>query len=222
MQYLPGIKQSQEGTAAISVRGGSPDQNLILLDGVPVYNANHLFGFLSVFNSDALSQVKMYKGGIPARYGGKLSSVLDIAMKEGNNKEPGGSVSVSPIAGSVTIEGPIKTDTSSYIVSARRTFLDIPVRLGLLLTQPVQAGYNFYDLNAKANWNLSSKSRIYLSSYFGQDRYFINNKEGDAKSSYSYNWGNATAVLRWNYIFSNKLVCQFYRLLQQLLQQTKQ
>jgi hypothetical protein len=113
LQYLPGIKQSQEGTSAISVRGGSPDQNLILLDGVPVYNVNHLFGFLSVFNSDALSQVKMYKGGIPARYGGKLSSVLDISMKEGNIKEPGGSVSVSPLAGSVVFEGPIKADTSS-------------------------------------------------------------------------------------------------------------
>ncbi len=209
LQYLPGIKQSQEGTAAISVRGGSPDQNLILLDGVPVYNVNHLFGFLSVFNSDALKQVKMYKGGIPARYGGRLSSVLDIAMKEGNMQEPAGSVSVSPVAGSVTLEGPIKKDTSSYIVSARRTFLDIPVRVGLLLTQPVQAGYNFYDITAKANWNLSSKSRVYLSSYLGKDRYFINSKEGDAKSNYSYNWGNVTTVLRWNYVFSNKLFANF-------------
>ncbi|KAF0238146.1 MAG: TonB-dependent receptor [Prolixibacteraceae bacterium] len=209
LQYLPGIKQSQEGTSAISVRGGSPDQNLILLDGVPVYNVNHLFGFLSVFNSDALSQVKMYKGGIPARYGGKLSSVLDIAMKEGNINEAGGSVSVSPVAGSVVFEGPIKADTSSYLVSARRTFLDLPVRLGLLITQPVQAGYNFYDLTAKANWIIDPKNRIYLSAYLGQDRYFIKYKDDDAKSDYAYKWGNATTVFRWNNIISNKLFANY-------------
>jgi hypothetical protein len=209
LQYLPGIKQSQEGTSAISVRGGSPDQNLILLDGVPVYNVNHLFGFLSVFNSDALSQVKMYKGGIPARYGGKLSSVLDIGMKEGNNQTHLGSASVSPVAGSVTLEGPIKADTSSYIISARRTFLDLPVRLGLMLTQPVQAGYNFYDLTAKANWVINPKNRIYLSAYLGQDRYFIKYKDDGAKSNYAYKWGNATAVLRWNQIISNKLFANY-------------
>jgi hypothetical protein len=209
LQYLPGIKQSQEGTSTISVRGGSPDQNLILLDGVPVYNVNHLFGFLSVFNSDALRNVKMYKGGIPARYGGRLSSVLDIAMKEGNNQTPLGSVSISPIAGSVTLEGPMKTDTSSYIFSARRTFLDYPVRLGLLLTQPVQAGYNFFDVTGKTNWILNPKNRIYMSAYLGQDRYFIKNKDDGGKSNYAYKWGNATTVLRWNSIISNKLFANY-------------
>lgn len=209
LQYLPGIKQSQEGTSTISVRGGSPDQNLILLDGVPVYNVNHLFGFLSVFNSDALRNVKMYKGGIPARYGGRLSSVLDIAMKEGNNQTPLGSVSISPIAGSVTLEGPIKADTSSYIVSARRTFLDYPVRLGLLLTQPVQAGYNFFDVTGKTNWILNPKNRVYMSAYLGQDRYFIKYKDDGAKSDYAYKWGNASTVLRWNNIISNKLFANY-------------
>ncbi len=209
LQYLPGIKQSQEGTSTISVRGGSPDQNLILLDGVPVYNVNHLFGFLSVFNSDALRNVKMYKGGIPARYGGRVSSVLDIVMKEGNNQIPLGSVAINPIAGSLTLEGPIKADTSSFIVSARRTFLDIPVRLGLLLTQPVQAGYNFFDVTAKTNWVLNPKNRVYLSAYLGQDRYFIKYKEDGAKSDYTYNWGNATAVLRWNQIVNNKLFANY-------------
>lgn len=209
LQYLPGIKQSQEGTSTISVRGGSPDQNLILLDGVPVYNINHLFGFLSVFNSDALKQVKMYKGGIPARYGGRLSSVLDISTKEGNNQTPLGTVSISPLAGSITLEGPIKADTSSFIVSARRTFLDLPVRLLLLTTQPVQAGYNFYDLTAKTNWIINSKNRVYLSSYLGQDKYFIKYKEGGSKSDYAYKWGNATSVLRWNHIVNKRLFANF-------------
>lgn len=209
LQFLPGVKQSQEGTSGINVRGGSPDQNQILLDGVPVYNASHLFGFLSVFNSDAINQVKLYKGGIPARYGGRLSSVLDITMKEGNNQTPQGVVSVSPVSGRVTLEGPIKPDTSSFIISGRRTFLDIPVRIGLLLTQPVQAGYYFYDYTAKANWKINSKNRIYFSSYLGKDRYFINYKEEGTKSDYSYNWGNVTSVLRWNTEFSQKLFANF-------------
>jgi len=209
LQFLPGVKQSQEGTAGINVRGGSPDQNQILLDGVPVYNASHLFGFLSVFNSDAINQVKLYKGGIPARYGGRLSSVLDITMKEGNNQTPKGVVSVSPVSGRITLEGPIKPDTSSFIISGRRTFLDIPVRIGLLLTQPVQAGYYFYDYTAKANWKINSKNRIYFSSYLGRDRYFIKYKEEGAKSDYSYNWGNVTSVLRWNTEFSQKLFANF-------------
>lgn len=209
LQFLPGIKQSQEGTSGISVRGGSPDQNLILLDGVPVYNVSHLFGFLSVFNSDAISQVKMYKGGIPARYGGRLSSVLDVTMKEGNITEPWGVVSVSPVSGSITLEGPIKPDTSSFIVSGRRTFLDLPVRLFLTLSQPIQAGYYFYDFTAKANWKINPKNRVYLSSYFGKDRYFINNKEGQSKTDFSYNWGNVTTVLRLNSILDPKLFANF-------------
>lgn len=205
LQFLPGIKQSQEGTAGINVRGGSPDQNQILLDGVPVYNTSHLFGFLSVFNSDALSHVKMYKGGIPARYGGRLSSVLDISMKEGNMKHPEGTFSISPIAGRITIEGPIKEDTASFILSGRRTFLDIPLRVALKATQPIQAGYFFHDYTAKANWKINSKNRLYFSSYLGKDKYFMNYKEKGTKTNFAYNWGNITSVFRMNSMLSPKL-----------------
>ena len=205
LQFLPGIKQSQEGTSGINVRGGSPDQNLILLDGVPIYNVSHLFGFLSVFNSDALSQVKLYKGDMPARYGGKLSSVLDVTLKEGNNQTPLGTFSISPVSGKFTLEGPIKSDTASYIISGRRSFLDIPIRIGLMLSQPLQAGYYFHDYTAKTNWKVNSGNRIYFSSYLGRDRYFIKYKEEGSSSDYSYDWGNVTSVLRWNCEVNSKL-----------------
>lgn len=205
LQFLPGVKQSNEGTAGINVRGGSPDQNLILLDGVPVYNVNHLFGFLSVFNTDAINNVKLYTGGIPARFGGRLSSVLDISMKEGNMKRNSGVFSISPISGRVSIEGPIKKDTSAFIISARRSFLDLPIRAYLLFNQDIQAGYYFYDLNGKANWIINPKNRVYFSSYMGRDEYFIRSKNDKTKSDYSYNWGNYSSVFRWNKIFNSSL-----------------
>lgn len=205
LQFLPGVKQSNEGTAGLNVRGGSPDQNLILLDGVPVYNANHLFGFLSVFNTDAINNVKLYTGGIPARFGGRLSSVLDISMKEGNMKRAGGVFSISPISGRFSVEGPIKKDTSAFIISARRSFVDLPIRAYLLFNQNIQAGYYFYDLNAKANWVLDSKNRVFFSSYMGRDEYFIRSKQDKTKSNYSYNWGNYSSVIRWNSILNSSL-----------------
>lgn len=205
LQFLPGVKQSNEGTAGLNVRGGSPEQNLILLDGVPVYNANHLFGFLSVFNTDAINNVKLYTGGIPARFGGRLSSVLDISMKEGNMKRAGGVFSISPISGRVSVEGPIKKDTSAFIISARRSFVDLPIRAYLLFNQNIQAGYYFYDLNAKANWVLDSKNRVFFSSYMGRDEYFIRSKQDKTKSNYSYNWGNYSSVIRWNSILNSSL-----------------
>jgi hypothetical protein len=214
IQLLPGVQSGSEGTSGLYVRGGGPDQNLILLDGVPVYNANHLFGFFSVFNADALNTVKLVKGGFPARYGGRLSSVLDIRMKEGNSKEFHGEGSVGLIAAKLTLEGPIVKDKTSFIVSARRTYIDV-------LAQPfiraansrfgykTRGGYYFYDLNAKVNHKFSDRSRLYLSSYMGKDKAWSKEEyERDDiidKNEFSLRWGNITTSLRWNYIFNKKL-----------------
>lgn len=218
IQLLPGVQSGGEGTSGLYVRGGGPDQNLILLDGVPVYNADHLFGFFSVFNADAIKNVTLIKGGFPARYGGRLSSVLDIRMKEGNNQEVMAEGSIGIIASKLTIEAPIIKNKSSFIISGRRTYIDI-------LTQPLirmatknegvkaTAGYYFYDLNAKINYNFSDKSHLFLSSYMGNDKAYMR-----SKYEYLYNetlykqttkmnlgWGNITSALRWNYKINNKL-----------------
>ena len=203
LQLLPGVL-SNEGTAGLYIRGGSPDQNLILLDDAPVYNPGHLFGFFSVFNSDAINDVTLIKGGMPANYGGRLSSVVDVNMKEGNNKSFHGEGGIGLIASRLSIEGPIKKNKSSYIISARRTYVD-------LLTKPFVpksssfhgSGYYFYDLNAKANYIFSDKNRLYLSGYFGRDVFNFTSSE----RSFSTNipWGNATATLRWNHLFGPKL-----------------
>jgi hypothetical protein len=211
LQFMPGIKQGAENTASFNVRGGSADQNLILLDGVPVYNVNHLLGFFSVFNTDAIKDVTLIKGGIPARYGGRLSSVLDISMKEGNLNNSSGVFSISPVSGRFTYEAPIKQDTGAFIISARRTFFDLP----MMAIQKLQGegglyGYYFYDLNAKANWIFNPGSRVYLSLYTGKDNLFSNTREGkNSKSRYRYRWGNITTVLRWNKVFSSKLFSNF-------------
>ncbi|WP_372935500.1 TonB-dependent receptor [Mariniphaga sediminis] len=207
LQFMPGIKQGAENTAGYNVRGGSADQNLILLDGVPVYNVNHLMVFFSVFNTDAIKSAELIKGGIPARYGGRLSSVLDVTMKEGNLKESRGIFSISPVAGRITYESPIKMDTSAFIISLRRTFLDLPmVAFQKLNGDNYNFGYYFYDLNAKANWKFNPENRLYLSFYTGTDKLFHNTKESKKdKSSYNYSWGNFTTVLRWNKMFSPKL-----------------
>ena len=172
LQLLPGVQSGSEGSSGMYVRGGGPDQNLILLDGVPVYNATHLFGFFSVFNTDAISSVELIKGGFPAHYGGRLSSVVDIRMKEGNLKEFHGSGSVGIVASKLTLEGPIVKDKASFIVSGRRTYIDLlarPIISYGIKQQGAEgtAGYYFYDLNGKVNWKISDKDRIYISSYFG-------------------------------------------------------
>ncbi|MCZ8216065.1 MAG: TonB-dependent receptor plug domain-containing protein, partial [Cyclobacteriaceae bacterium] len=169
LQLLPGVKSS-EGSTGLYVRGGGPDQNLILLDGVPVYNASHLFGFFSLFNADATNRVELIKGGFPARYGGRLSSVIDIAMKEGNMKEIKGEASIGIISAKATIEGPIKKDKTSFIFSARRTYLDVLAKpLVKQASGDVSGGYFFYDINAKVNHIINKKNRIYLSHYMGDD-----------------------------------------------------
>lgn len=203
IQLLPGVKSGNEGTSGINVRGGSHDQNLILLDGVPVYNTNHLFGYLSTFNTDAVKDMRFFKGGIPARYGGRLSSVLDLAMKEGNMKEGGGHSSVSPVSGRLMLEGPLKKDAASYMISGRRSWIDLPLRLEQLISGDLETlGYTFYDLNAKINWIIGPRNRIYLSHYQGRDQYFVNSKDSLTTDRYSFKWGNYTSVLRWNLVLA--------------------
>lgn len=211
IQLLPGVQAGSEGSSGIYVRGGGPDQNLILLDGVPVYNASHLFGFFSVFNADAINGVDVIKGGFPARYGGRLSSVIDIRMKEGNNKEFHGEGGIGIIASRLTLEGPIKKGRSSFMVSGRRTYADIFLR-PIVKAQSdgnSTAGYFFYDLNAKANLYVTDKDHLYISGYFGNDKFSAKDKYdgGNSKTVYeaALKWGNATAMMRWNHEFSRKL-----------------
>ncbi len=204
IQYLPGVQSAGEGNSGFYVRGGGPDQNLILLDEAVVYNASHLFGFFSVFNADAVKNINLIKGGMPAQYGGRLASVLDITMNEGNNKEFHGEGGVGLIATRLTLEGPIKKDTSSFIISARRTYIDVLSKPFIKKTSNAYgSGYYFYDLNAKVNYKLSDKNRLFLSGYFGRDVFTFKNKE----SGFSVNipWGNATTSLRWNHLFSDKM-----------------
>lgn len=219
LQTLPGVQGGTEGTSGFFVRGGAPDQNLILLDGVPVYNASHLFGLFSVFNADAIKNVSLIKGGFPARYGGRISSVVDIRMKEGDMKKFHGEGSVGLLSSKLTLEGPIIKDKTSFLISGRRTYYDI-------LSMPIQAminrkedSYNtwvtayFYDLNAKVNHKFSDKDRLYLSAYMGRDRFGLTDKGSETygSSSDSYEetggigWGNITSSLRWNHQFSSRL-----------------
>jgi outer membrane receptor for ferrienterochelin and colicin len=228
IQLLPGVQSGTEGTSGFYVRGGGPDQNLILLDGVPVYNVNHLFGFFSVFNAEAINSATLIKGGFPARYGGRLSSVLDVRMKEGNSKEFKGDGSIGLISSRATLEGPIVKDKSSFIVSARRTYLDILAQPLIWFSnktnssfgsdERVTAGYYFYDLNAKINYKFSDRSRLFLSAYTGDDQAYMTNKYSydgsyngvnyptiSSTSRFKLKWGNITTSLRWNYMFNNKL-----------------
>lgn len=212
IQLLPGVQAGSEGSSGIYVRGGGPDQNLILLDGVPVYNVSHLFGFFSVFNSDALNSVDVMKGGFPARYGGRLSSVIDIRMKEGNKNEFKGEGGIGLIASRITIEGPLgKKKNISYMLSGRRTYVDIFMRpiVRLQSQGEIDAGYFFYDLNGKINFDLGKKDHLYLSGYFGNDKFFAKEKSEEGVDKHSFNtnllWGNVTAVARWNHEFNRKL-----------------
>ena len=211
IQLLPGVQSGNEGTGGLYVRGGGPDQNLILLDGVPVYNASHLFGFFSVFNADAIQSISLIKGGFPARYSGRLSSVLDIRMKEGNSKHITGEVSIGLISAKATIEGPIIKDKTSFIISGRRTYIDALIAPAIRLQSKGNAagGYYFYDLNAKINHKFSDKSHLYLSSYLGNDKFYFKNSytiNGDEnEENGSIRWGNITNALRWNYLVNNKL-----------------
>jgi len=204
LQLLPGVRNAGEGNAGFYVRGGGPDQNLIMLDDAVVYNTGHLFGFFSVFNSDAIKNTSLIKGGMPAQYGGRLSSVLDIAMKDGNNQKFEGEGGIGLIASRLSLQGPIKKDKASYMISARRTYIDAIVKPFIKKSSSFYgSGYYFYDLNAKVNYRFSNKDRLYLSGYFGRDVFDFNNAKRSFKSNIP--WGNSTATLRWNHIFGPKL-----------------
>jgi len=197
LQLLPGVSSVGEGATGFNVRGGSIDQNLVLLDEAPVYNSSHLFGFFSVFNPDAVKDVKLYKGGIPSRYGGRLSSILDVRMKEGNAKQLELNGGVGLIFSRLSLEAPIVKDKASFIVAARRSYIDV-------LSRPFLKGdasnnvLNFYDLTLKANWNINENNRVFASGYFGRDNFGFGEAAG-------FNWGNSTATVRWNHIFNQRL-----------------
>jgi hypothetical protein len=195
IQLLPGVKSAGEGNSGFYVRGGAADQNLILLDEAPVYNASHLLGFFSTFNSDAIKDATLIKGNGPAQYGGRLSSVLDVKMKEGNNKNYTFNGGLGLISSRLSIEGPIQEDKSSFILSGRRTYADVFLKATEKFKDNI---LYFYDLNAKANYKIDDKNRIYFSGYFGKDELGLG-------SSFRINWGNKTGTIRWNRIINSQL-----------------
>jgi CarboxypepD_reg-like domain/TonB-dependent Receptor Plug Domain len=197
LQLRPGVKAAGEGNSGFYVRGGAADQNLILLDEATVYNASHLLGFFSVFNSDALKDVTLYKGSQPAQYGGRLASVLDIRMQDGNDKQYGAEGGLGLISSRLKIDGPIVKDKGSFTISGRRTYADLFLKLSPD-SNLNRARLYFYDLNAKANYRLDDKNRLFLSGYFGKDVLGFGDKFG-------INWGNYTGTLRWNHLFSARV-----------------
>ena len=201
IQLMPGVQSASEGSSGFNVRGGSADQNLILLDEATVYNASHLMGFFSVFNNDAIKDVKLYKGDIPAAYGGRLSSLLDIRMKDGNNKKFKANGGIGTVSSRLTIESPIVKEKGSFIISGRRSYAD----LMLMFSADKEVRKNqlyFYDLNLKGNYKINEKDRIYLSWYMGRDVF-------DYDDLFGFSWGNKTFTLRWNHLFSDKLFSNF-------------
>ncbi|MDX2245727.1 MAG: TonB-dependent receptor [Bacteroidia bacterium] len=206
LQLKPGVSSGSEGSSGIYVRGGGPDQNLILLDNTVLYNPSHLFGFFSTFNSDAVKDVKLYKGGFPAQYGGRLSSVIDVKMNDGNKKEFSGAGGLGLIASRLTLEGPIVKDKASFMISGRRTYVDVFTRL-INESQQDNPEFNnipdyfFYDFNAKLNYEISDKDQLFLSGYFGRDRF----KFDDGDFDFNFDWGNSNTTLRWNHIFTPRL-----------------
>jgi hypothetical protein len=207
IQLKPGIPSGSEGTTGLFVRGGGSDQNLIVLDEATVYNPNHLFGFFSTFNTDAVKDLKIYKGGFPAQYGGRLSSVIDVKLKEGNNRKFAGSGGIGLIASRLTLEGPLdKNQNSSFIISGRRTYADLITRaVNIANADNPEANqipnYFFYDLNTKINFKIGEKDRLFLSGYFGRDVFDFSSDFFD----FRFDWGNATGTARWNHIFNPRL-----------------
>ncbi len=210
LQLMPGVQKGTEGQTGLYVRGGGPDQNLIILDDAVVYNANHLFGFFSVFNGDALKSVELTKGGFPARYGGRLSSVVELNMKEGSKEKLHGEGGIGLISSRLTLEGPLAKKKSSFLISGRRTYIDA-LAAPLIANQNKNSkskttlGYYFYDLNAKLNYDLGSKNKLYISGYFGKDKFKVRDWDAYDDFETGLNWGNATATLRWNHLISPKL-----------------
>ena len=204
IQLLPGVSSVGEGASGFNVRGGAVCQNLVLLDEAPVYNSSHLLGFLSVFNPDAVKDLKLYKGGIPSRYGGRLSSILDIRMKDGNNKKTVFSGGIGTIFSRFTLESPIVKDKSSFILALRRSYADILAKPFLKNSNFFDDGaaLNFYDITAKTNFELDEKNTLYISSYLGRDVFKFDANQG-------FNWGNRTGTIRWNHLFNDRLFSNF-------------
>lgn len=198
IQLLPGVTTVGEGASGFNVRGGNIDQNLVLMDEAPVYNSSHLFGFFSVFNPDAVKDVKLIKGGIPSQYGGRVSSILDIRMKEGNSKKLEVNGGLGTIFSRVSIEAPILKDKASFIIAGRRSYIDVLAKPFLAQQQPElkDAKFYFYDLTAKFNWRINDKNTVFASGYMGRDVF---------GAGFKFNWGNNTATVRWNHIFNSKL-----------------
>ncbi len=195
IQLLPGIKTASDGNSGIFVRGGTTDQNQIILDEANIYNASHLFGFFSTFNSDAIKDIAVYKGAMPAQYGGRLSSVLDVRMNEGNNQNTSVSGGIGLISTKLNVEGPIQKNKSSFLITGRRTYADLFLKLD---EEFKNNQLYFYDFNAKLNYELGKKDKLYVSGYFGKDALGFNEQ-------FAINWGNGTGTLRWNHIFNSRL-----------------
>ena len=204
IQLLPGVSSVSEGGQGFYVRGGGPDQNLVLVDEAVVYNAAHLFGFFSVFNADAVKSVNLTKGGMPANFGGRMSSVLEVNMNEGNNKSFKVKGGIGAISSRITVEGPLKKDKGSFIVSGRRTYIDVIMKAAIPDTSPFAGtSYFFYDFNLKLNYKITNKDRVFLSGYYGKDVFAFGNRQDDF--SVKMPWGNGIASLRWNHLFNPKL-----------------
>lgn len=213
-QLMPGAQGGYEGSSALYVRGGTPDQNLMLLDDVPIYYVNHLGGFASIFNDDAINSSKLIKGGFPSQYGGRLSSVFDVKMKEGNSKKHSSALSIGLLTSKIMFEGPLKKDTSSYLISVRRFMYDLlTMPVTKLATGNTSLGYTFWDTNLKWNYKFSDKNRLFFSAYVGDDKIFFKNDEDNAeqkfKAKYSEKWGNIMSALRWNHVFSGNVFGNF-------------
>ena len=217
LQLLPGVQSGTEGSAGLYVRGGSPDENLMLIDGVPVYNVNHMFGFFSAFNADAIKNVTLYKGSFPAHYAGRLSSVVDVRMKEGDMYHYHGNVHVGAVSSKISLEGPLWKGKTSFNISARRTYSDLITNAALWYMANIEndntnygAGYYFYDLNAKVNHKFSDRDRLYVSYYSGDDEMYFSFKEKDTKdymntAKLSWKWGNIVTAIRWNHVINPKM-----------------
>ncbi len=217
LQLLPGVQAGTEATAGLYVRGGNPDENLLLLDGVPVYNVNHMFGMFSVFNPDAIKNVTLYKGSFPAHYYGRLSSVVDIRMKDGDLNQYHGNASVGLVSSKINLEGPIIKGKTSFNISARRTYSDILLNSAIWLnkqfdfanTDDLSMGYYFYDLNLKLNHKFNDNDRLYVSWYSGDDDIYFNYRSSDGaykeKTRLNWRWGNTVAAIRWNHVLGPKL-----------------
>jgi hypothetical protein len=206
VQLLPGVQSGNEGQSGLYVRGGGPDQNLILLDGATVYNASHLFGFFSVFNGDAIKQVSLTKGGFPARYGGRLSSVLDVTMRDGDKNQFRGELGLGVISSRFLVEGPIVRNKISFVAAGRRTYADallLPARW--ITGEDPGVGYYFYDLSGRVHYEINRKNRLFLSAYTGRDAFANRQERDDGTRRANISWGNLSGTLRWNYLVNNRL-----------------